>query len=317
LRAVSLSGVERTVHHAPDWLVLHDISAEGRVLLSRNTISINMACKPRQDASERDLTWQGASTARILSPDGETVIFFDPLRLAPSGAPTIFRRSMDGAPAVPIGEGMAWGLSPDGKWVVAASEESLVLLPTGAGSAITLPKGDLVGFAGAKWLGDSKRIVFTGTTGDNKSRGYIQEIPAGSPRAITPEGVALAFRAPVRQDNFVLARVGAGWKLFPILGGDALAVPALTAGDMPVQWSQDGRYVYTIVNAGEIRPSSTDVFKVDLATGSRVLWKTLSPSDPVGVEDVRGTVIMTPDAEAYCYSYMRRLGDLFVVDGLK
>ena len=46
LRAVSLSGVERTVHRAPDWLVLHDISADGRVLLSRNTIRINMACKP-------------------------------------------------------------------------------------------------------------------------------------------------------------------------------------------------------------------------------------------------------------------------------
>ena len=45
LRAVSLSGVERTVYSAPDWLVLHDISADGRVLLSRNTIRINVACQ--------------------------------------------------------------------------------------------------------------------------------------------------------------------------------------------------------------------------------------------------------------------------------
>ena len=225
---------------------------------------------------------------------------------------------MDGSPAVPIGEGVPWSLSPDGKWVVAGTEEDLVLLPTGAGSAITLPKGNLVGFGGAKWLADSQRIVFTGTTADNKARGYIQEIPGGVPRAITPEGVALAARAALRDDNTVLARVGADtWKLFPILGGDGLAVPALTARDMPVQWSEDGRYVYTIVNVGEVRPSSTDVFKVEIATGDRVLWKTLSPSDPVGVEDVRGTVIMTPDAQAYCYSYMRRLGDLFVVDGLK
>lgn len=41
------------------------------------------------------------------------------------------------------------------------------------------------------------------------------------------------------------------------------------------------------------------------------------PSDPVGVEDMRETVVITPDARSYCYSYLRRLGDLFVVEGLK
>ena len=45
VNAVSLSGVERTVHRAPDWLVLHDIAADGRVLLTRNTIRITMACQ--------------------------------------------------------------------------------------------------------------------------------------------------------------------------------------------------------------------------------------------------------------------------------
>ena len=49
LHAVSLSGVERPVYRAPDWLVLHDISADGRVLLSRNTINISLACKEPTD----------------------------------------------------------------------------------------------------------------------------------------------------------------------------------------------------------------------------------------------------------------------------
>ena len=65
------------------------------------------------------------------------------------------------------------------------------------------------------------------------------------------------------------------------------------------------------------RPPAVDVFRVELVTGGRVLWKTLTPSDPVGVEDMRETVVITPDAQSYCYSYLRRLGDLFVVDGLK
>jgi hypothetical protein len=54
-----------------------------------------------------------------------------------------------------------------------------------------------------------------------------------------------------------------------------------------------------------------------MAAGGRTLWQTLTPSDPVGVEDMRETLVMTPDAQSYCYSYLRRLGGLFVVDGLK
>lgn len=83
-----------------------------------------------------------------------------------------------------------------------------------------------------------------------------------------------------------------------------------------MQWSHDGRYVYT-VDSGEVRSPAVDVFRVDTTTGARVLWKRLTPSDPVGVEGLWGTVVITPDARSYCYSYMRRLGDLFVVDGLK
>jgi eukaryotic-like serine/threonine-protein kinase len=87
--------------------------------------------------------------------------------------------------------------------------------------------------------------------------------------------------------------------------------------DMPLQWSHRGRYVYTVDNAQGTRSPAVDVFRVELATGSRTLWKTLTPPDPVGVEDMRETLVITPDAQSYCYSYMRRLGDLFVVEGLK
>ena len=79
----------------------------------------------------------------------------------------------------------------------------------------------------------------------------------------------------------------------------------------------DRNYVYTVDNVEGPRPPAVDVFRVELATGARALWKTLAPSDPVGVEDMRETVVITPDAQSYCYSYLRRLGDLFVVHGLK
>ena len=124
-------------------------------------------------------------------------------------------------------------------------------------------------------------------------------------------------RAAVRDDNSILGRSGGTWTLFPIGGGVAQPVTALRAGDIPLQWSEDRRYLYTVDSVPGLRPAAVDVFRVELLTGNRVLWKTLSPSDPVGVEDMRGTVSITPDGQSYCYSYMRRLGDLFVVTGLK
>jgi hypothetical protein len=284
------------------------------VLLSRNSVRISVACSQHGDTRERDLTWQLASSVKGLTSDGETLIFEDELIAAP---PPLYRRSIDGSPAVPIGSGSNATLSPDGRWVLAWSGQNLVLLPTGVGAMMTLPKGNVVPVGDGGWLADSKRIVFTGHPGDNIPRGYIQDIPAGTPRPITPPGVVLAGRAAARDHDSILGRVGTTWTLFSIAGGDARPVDALRPADIPLQWSHGGRFEYTVESVSGARPAAAEVFRVDLVTGGRTLWKTLTPSDPVGVEDMRETVVLTPDAQSYCYSYLRRLGDLFVVDGLK
>ena len=320
LLATSLAGVERAVQRAPDWLVLHDIAPDGRVLLSRNTIRMTLECKRPGDATARDLTWLIGSSAVALSADGETVYFGEPLGVDPDLNIPLFRRGVDGSPAVRIGEGRGGGpLSPDGRWLLTSSGEHLIALPTGAGSPITLPNGMLGQFGSLAWLGDSKRIVFMADSGAPPRRGYIQDIAAGLPRAITPAGVALAGKAAVRDDHFLLARGGGRWLLVPLEGGEGRPVPALTPRDTPLQWSEDGRYVYTVdtVDPTTSRHAAVDVHRVELATGNRIVWNTLAPSDPVGVEDMRATVTLTRDARSYCYSYMRRLGDLFVVEGLK
>jgi hypothetical protein len=316
LRGVSLTGVERQIHRAPDWLVLHDISADGRALVSRNTIRISLVCKPRGNARERDLTWLLGSAPRGLSPSGDRLIFEDELGVAPSGNPMLYARGMDGSPPVPIGDGVGAALSPDGTLVLASTGEHFQVFRTGAGEMMTLSIGNLTRVADGAWLGDSKHIVFTGYS-DDMPRGYIQEIPAGHPRPITPEGVVLAGKAAVRDESSVLGRAGDAWMLFPIDGGNAPSAPALTPRDIPLQWSHNGKYLYTVGSVEGARRAAVDVFRVAVATGDRTHWRTLEPSDPVGVEDMRETLTITPDAESYCYSYMRRLGDLFVVVGLE
>jgi len=319
LQAVSLNGEERSIQHAPDWLVLHDIASDGRVLVSRNTIQIGLSCQAPGESRERDLSWQIATFGTGLSPDGQTVVFNDTLggRTA-SGNAAVFIRNLDGSPAVQLGEGTGGRLSPDKKWVLTQSGDHLVLLPTGAGSPVNLPKGTLERVGMGTWLADSKRIVFTGFLAKGQPRGYIQELPDGTPRAITPPDVVLSGRAAVRDEHTILGSSKDGWMLYPLEGGDPRPFSAVAPTSVPIQWSDDGKFAYVTDGAGgPPGPPGVEVFRVELATGRRSLWKTFVHQDPVGLERQRNAVLIAPDGRSYCYSYLRRLGNLFVLEGLK
>jgi len=58
------------------------------------------------------------------------------------------------------------------------------------------------------------------------------------------------------------------------------------------------------------------VDRVELATGRIVPWKVLRPEDATGVTFMTG-VVLTPDGEAYAYTYERCLHDLYLVEGLR
>jgi hypothetical protein len=58
------------------------------------------------------------------------------------------------------------------------------------------------------------------------------------------------------------------------------------------------------------------VYRVDVATGRKDLWKEIGPSDPAGVTGL-GHVLLTPDGASYAYNYARTLSDLYLVEGLK
>ncbi len=317
LEAVSLSGRPRSILAAPDWLVLQDIFRDGRVLLSRNSIRLAISCRARGDATERDLTWSGGSMVSDLSPDGRMVIFNETLYGAASGIPTVFRRDLDGSAAVALGSGTARSLSPDGKWVLALVRGQLVLVPTGAGSPKTISTANLKAVANAAWLPGGTRIVFTGVDSSNaaSSRIYIQDLNDDAPRQITPEGVSLADRAPSPDGIHVLARAGARWLLYPIVGGDPQPVPSIAADDEPLRWTPGGESLY-VVSRKEPLAQRRDIVRVNLANGARTRLTTLVPPDLVGVDNV-GPIAITPDGQAYCYTYLRRLGALFIVAGVR
>jgi hypothetical protein len=100
--------------------------------------------------------------------------------------------------------------------------------------------------------------------------------------------------------------------VLPIGGGASREIRGLVSGDTIIGWSANGKSVFVQ------GPGYTEVriYRLDLSSGRRELWKKVGPSDPAGVTFVAAGRI-SDDARSYAYTYARHLLDLFVVDGLK
>jgi dipeptidyl aminopeptidase/acylaminoacyl peptidase len=192
-------------------------------------------------------------------------------------------RKTDGSLAVKIGEGVAQALSPDGKWALSSlltSPQQLLLLPTGAGEAQTLPRDAIDSYLSPAWFPDGKRILFSGKEAGHRVRVYLPDVNGGKPRPITPEGVNLATNHPISADGRLVVVQDVDQKswLYPTEGGDPRPVPGVSVGEEVRRWSADGRSLYIF----RFRAVPAKIDRVDLATGRREQWRQIAPSDPAG-----------------------------------
>jgi serine/threonine protein kinase/Tol biopolymer transport system component len=314
LYAVNLSGKKRLVARVPADLTLQDVLADGRVLLTRDNWRRGLIVHAAGDSAERDFTWLDWSYPVTLSADGKTLLFREE---GEAGGPSyaVYLRKTDGTSAVRLGDGQSLALSPDGKWALSSrgnSQTDLFLLPTGPGEPRQLEGHGIIHTAAA-WFPDGRRIVVAGTEANHGARLYIQDITTNKVDAISPEGTnALAFA--LSPDGQQVAGVGPDGKgyFFPVGPGQPKPIAGLNEGETPISWSADGRSLI-VYRGGEL---PAQVYRLEIASGHRTLWKQLMPPDPAGVEYV-GPVLPTADGTAYAYGYRRLLSDLYLVEGLQ
>jgi serine/threonine protein kinase/Tol biopolymer transport system component len=314
LYSVGLSGKKRLVARVPADLTLQDVLPDGRVLLARDYWRRGLIVHTAGDAAERDFTWLDWSYPVTLSRDGKTLLFREE---GEAGGPSyaVYLRKTDGSPAVRLGDGQSLALSPDGKWALSSrgdNQTDLFVLPTGPGEPKQLDGHGIIHSA-AQWFPDGTRILFSGTESNHGVRLYVQDIATNKIVGISPEGTnGLSFA--LSPDARVVAAIGPDEKgyLFPTASGEPKPIPGLQAGEAPVAWTADGRSLY-IYRGGEL---PAKIYRLDIATGNRTLWKQLMPPDPAGVEYV-GPILPAPDGVAYAYGYRRLLSDLYLVEGLK
>ena len=265
------------------------------------------------EPSEKNLGWLTSSWLDDISEDGGTVLFHDETE--------VYLRRTDGSPAVrllPQVRNEKSSLSPDGKWVLSASESEheLRLTPTGPGPGRKISIGELV-LEDFGFMPDGKSILFTATGKDGQKRLYITDETSKAPRAISDSG---------RLDEFVVSPDGkeialkefiplndtaGGLRLYRVDGGPSRAVEGSVLGDHLLAWSEDGRSLLVYRDGLPVR-----IERFELATGRKELWKILAPPDAAGSYYV-GPVLVTRNGRFWAYSVNRTtLSELWQLTGL-
>jgi eukaryotic-like serine/threonine-protein kinase len=304
------TGPPREVYRDVANLTLHDASSDGRLLVHHGFERVGVKAKAPGEKGERDLAVFMASWAIDLSADGSQVLIGD------GDAPVqAYVRPTRAGPSVRLGEGTPLALSPAGTWALVASPDPhprFILTPTGPGEPRTLPSGRFERIESA-WFVDEGRLLIDGSSGGRRSRGFLVDLSGGEPRPVTPEGI-VSVRGSYRDGAVIGVAADGTLARYPLQGGDPQPMAArLPSGAIPLRVSGDGRFLFV---ARERLAVPYRIDRLELATGRLTAWKTLRPEDATGVNAMTGGVL-TPDGEAYAYTYERDLHDLYLVEGLR
>jgi eukaryotic-like serine/threonine-protein kinase len=313
--AVDLSARVRLVSRMPGSLVLFDVARDGRVLMGHSAESPGLVAHAPGASAELDLSWLAVSFLGDLSQDGRIAVFTD-------GRGVLYLRKTDGSAAVHLGTGFDNGpmaLSPDGAWVAAAmlgSPLRMTLVPTGAGAYRELALEGLDVVSAVLWMHDSKSIFLLGRQKGHGARIYRQSLSEQGPRPITAEILSPSQGDDglvVSPDGRSLALMSDGvLRVFSIEGTAVRTVPGDFSGHTLIGWTSDARALYSY----KVTDLPGRIYRLDLATGEPKVVRELSPADPAGIWRIH-PVRITPDGSSYAYTYTRRVGDLYVFDGMK
>ena len=316
IHALGPSGKQRLLLRMPGITRIHDISRDGRVLISKEDWRCSLLFRGPGDSAERDLSWLDASIISDISADGSLVVFSE-VGEGPGAGLNTYLRSTNGSPPVLLGPGIITALSPDQKWVLAVtnSPNQLELLPTGIGEPRTLETAALSDFTDPGWFPDSKRVVFAGRESGKRWRIYAQDLVGGKPIPISPE-----INLPGAYDNNPLSPDGKfvwardleknAW-LYPLDGSTPRQIPIKPA-DVWLNWGADSRSAYVSHIEGDV----LRCYRIELSSGDQRLVREVVAPDRLGGTGTLG-MKTTPNGDAYAYSHQTALSQLYLVTGLK
>jgi eukaryotic-like serine/threonine-protein kinase len=309
LWAVSPSGSFRPIAQIAGAMTLRDISADGSVLVSRDTTLLELGAVI--EGEQRNLTWLDWSRVADLSPDG-SVVLFDEEGVAAGLEYVIYVHQLGDGSTMRVGEGTAMALSPDGKAVLAAGTRDrsrLRLLPIGHGAVRDLPPTGLE-YQWVRFFPDGRRLLSLASEPGQPLRLYVLALDGDKPMAVTPPTMTRTAAVSPDGKQIALLTANGTFMIYPSEGGPGRVVP--TEGALgPLLWSADD-WIY-VQHFGAYTQIPTRLSKFHLTSGRLEPWKNLQPANTLGVNAIT-KVMVSQDTRTVVFNYRRALSELFVAN---
>jgi serine/threonine protein kinase len=289
-------------------MVVQDVSATGRLLVIRSDIRSSIRALLPGDRAERELPWRDMAFHGILGSDRQMMAFSDQGQTSGDRGSVMVRNLASGS-VTRLGDGLGWGLSPDGRWAGAMdlATNDLFVYPTGPGQPVPIGRGATAKYQGRpQWFPDGKRILVCGNEAAKPQRCYEQDVVGGVPRAVTPDGIRIAQLAPDGRTMLTLSTSGE-YGVWTLGSNQIVPVRGLTHDDVWVGWTEDSRAL--VVNAGHRVPARVE--RIEWTTGVRTFERDVMPTESAGVMLVDISQWLD-GGRGYVYDYTRQLDALYV-----
>ena len=80
-----------------------------------------------------------------------------------------------------------------------------------------------------------------------------------------------------------------------------------------MRWAADGHSLF-LASSKDTFPAR--VYRLDLTTGQREVWKEFMPGDPTGITSI-GPNAISADGKTILFGYSHTLSDLYIAEGLR
>jgi hypothetical protein len=307
IQAVGLDGKKRVV----DWIPqahLDDVTAGGRVLVEVFRSWSGILFHASAPARDLDLSWYGVSADLKLSADGRFIAFTE-FAGHGTGIETVYVRRTDGSPAVSLGEGTVVAVSQDGAWISAYRKKpqvSFFLIPGGGGQAKPIEIPGLENSTGAVvgWLSGGSYLVW-GRKPPGPAQNFVWNPASGKLTAVSPEGSSAGL-ASGNGAYFLAEGPDRRRYVFWMNGNKPRPALGIEPSEQMLGWYKDNQSVFVA--------HDLSIYRVNLFTGARAVWKKLNPLASV---DSATPSAISADGEAYTTSYLWAQSDLFLANGSK
>ncbi len=319
--AVDMHGRRRVVANLPGSVELFDLARDGRALVGVGATRWGILGVAPGETQERDLSCLDGGILMGISSDGRLIVCtVTGAGAGPKGS--IYVRNTDGSPPVRLGDGTAYTISPDGKWVSGyiPSDDGLrrfVLFPTGPGEEVAIDVPGVSPAAIFGWLAGDQRYLVAGRQPDKKFQCFAWDRKRGTVQPVCPEGTPDRIDISASPDGTKVLNAGVdgnGWFVYPADGSPPQEVKGIGDDETPAGWRADSRSLY--VRPKRVGDGATPIAIVDITSGKRTPWKEIHPSQRIDFPyDLH--LHITPDGRAYAYNFSLQISDLYLATGLR